>query len=83
MLQIHIRMGSYLCIHTFGHVHGVHATQKVSDTKTISLHFTEPVVASKVEPQVRPKHIRHHHSVQEPARVQAGVVMLNPGATEK
>lgn len=70
-------------LHTFGHFHGVHAAQQVSDIKAVSLHFTEPVVTSKVEPQVRSDHIRHHHPVQEPAGVQAGVVMLNPEATEK
>lgn len=72
---------SYLC--TFGHVHGVHTTQQVSDIEVVSLHLTEPVITRKVEPQVRPDHICHHHSVQEPAGVQAGVVMLNPEATDK
>ncbi len=77
MLHIYL----YLCICTFGHVHGVHATQQVSDIKAVSLHFTEPVVTGKVEPQVRPDHIRHHHSVQEPAWVHACIVMLNSEAT--
>lgn len=73
---------SYLCIHTFWKVHGVHTTQQVSATKAVSLHLTQPVVTSKVEPQVRPDHIRHHYSFQEPAGVQASVVMLNPEATQ-
>lgn len=76
-------IGLYVCIHTFGNVHGVHTTQQVSDKKAVSLHFTEPVVTSKVEPQVRPDHIRHHHSIQEPVGTQAGVVVLNPEATEE
>lgn len=75
--------GSYLGIHTFRNFHGVHATQQVSDIKAVSLHLTQPVVTSKVEPQVRSDHIRHHHSVQEPAGVHAGVVMLNSEATEE
>lgn len=73
----------YRCILTFRHFHGVHATQQVSDIKAIPLHLTQPVVTSKVEPQVRSDHIRHHHSVQEPAGVNTSVVMLNSEATEK
>lgn len=68
---------------TFRHFHGVHAAQQVSGIKPISLHLTQPVVASKVEPQVRSDHIRYHHSVQEPAGVYAGVVMFNSEATKK
>ena len=70
-----------LCIHTFGNVHGVHATQQISDKEAVSLHLTEPVVTGKVEPQVRPDHVRHHHPVQEPVGAQACVVMFNPEAT--
>lgn len=71
------------CLHTFWHFHGVHATQQVSDKQAVSLHLTQPVGTSKVEPEVRSDHICHHHSVQEPAGVQTRVVMLDPAATEE
>lgn len=77
-----ILRGFYLCIHTFGYVHGVYAAQQVSDVKAISLYLTEPVITSKIEPQMRSNHIRYHDSVQEPAGIKASVVMLNPGETE-
>ena len=76
MLYIHW----IVCIRTFGHVHGVHAAQQVSDVKAVSLCLAQPVVTSKVKPQVGPDHICHHHSVQEPAGAQPRVVVLNPGA---
>lgn len=76
--QRQILRGFYLCIHTFGYVHGVHATQQVSDIKAISLHLTQPVITSKIESQMRSNHIRYHDSVQEPAGIKASVVMLNP-----
>lgn len=85
MLYTHTHLGynPNTTVHTFGHVHGVQAAQQVSDIKAISLNLTEPVVTSKVKPQVRPNNICHHHPVQEPAGVQASIVMLNPGATEE
>lgn len=64
--------------HTFWYVSRVHAAQQVSDKEAISLHFAQPAVTSKVEPEVRPDHVRHRHSVQEPAGVQTRVVMLDP-----
>ena len=66
---------------TFGHVHGVGGAQQVPDVQVVSLLFTEPVVAGEVEAEMRSDHIRHHHSVQEPAGVHASVVVLNPAAT--
>lgn len=81
--MLHIYFSTYLCLHTFGYVHGVQAAQQVSDIKAVSLLLSEPVVTSEVEPQVRPDHIRHHHPVQEPVGAQARVVMLDPEGTEE
>lgn len=63
---------------TFRYFRRVHAAQQVSDKESVSLHLTQPAVTSKVEPEVRPDHVRHRHSVQEPAGVQTRVVMLDP-----
>lgn len=72
-----------MTLYTFGHVHGVHGGQQVSNIKAVSFHFTEPVITSKVKPQVRPDHICDDHSVQEPAGIHASVVVLNPGQAQK
>lgn len=71
------------CLHTFWYFRRVHAAQHVSDKKAISLHLTQPAVTSKVEPEVRPDHVCHRHSVQEPAGVQTRVVVLDPEAKEE
>lgn len=66
------------CSRTFWYFRRVHAAQQVSDKEAVSLHLTQPAVTSKVEPEVGPDHVRHRHSVQEPAGVQTRVVMLDP-----
>lgn len=81
-LQIQ-RTHSYVCAPTFRNIHWIHAAQHVSDIKALSLHFTQPVVTSKVESEVRSDHICHHHSVQEPAGVHPRVIVLNSRATKQ
>lgn len=82
MLQIQ-RLHSCVCAPTFRNIHWIHAAQHVSDIKALSLHFTQPVVTSKVESEVRSDHICHHHSVQEPAGVHTRVIVLNSRATKQ
>lgn len=63
---------------TFGHVHGVQAANEVSDVQSIPILLAQPVVAGEVKAEVRSVHVGHDHTVEEPSRVQSGVVMLNP-----
>ena len=64
---------------TFWDVHGVQAAQQVPDKQFVTLLPTQPVVAGKIEAQMGPVHVGHHHPVQEPAGVHPRVVVLNPG----
>lgn len=63
---------------TFGHIHGIQAANEVSDIQSIPILLAQPVVAGEVEAEVRSVHVGHNHTVQEPARIQSRVVMLNP-----
>lgn len=63
---------------TFGYVHLVEATQQVPDKKVVAFLAAQPVVAGKVEAQVRPAHVGHHHPVQKPTGIHARVVVLDP-----
>lgn len=69
--------------HAFWYFCWLHAAQQVSNKEAVSLHLTQPAVASKVEPEVGPDHIRHRHPVQEPAGIQTRVVVLDPEAKEE
>lgn len=63
---------------TFGHIHGIQAADEVSDVQSIPILLAQPVVAGEVKPEVRSVHVGHDHAVKEPARVQSGVIVLNP-----
>lgn len=64
---------------TFGDIHGIQAANEVSDIEPIPILLAQPVVAGEVKAEVRSVHVGHDDAVQEPPRVQPGVVMLNPG----
>lgn len=68
--------------HTFWNVHGVQATQQISDSKSVPLVSAQPIVAGIKESEVWPVHVRHDNPVQEPTGTHARVIMLDSALQE-